>query len=36
MLSQGGLVKEKDKIVNLDEGENGDLIKRSDDDGIID
>ncbi|WP_458251980.1 hypothetical protein [Staphylococcus saprophyticus] len=32
MLSYGGLVKEKDKILNLDDGEDGNLINRSEED----
>lgn len=31
MLSYGGLLKQKHKILNLDDAENGDLIKTSDD-----
>lgn len=36
MLSYGGLLKQKHKILNLDDAENGDLIKTSDDDAITD
>ncbi|PAH61642.1 protein rep [Staphylococcus aureus] len=31
MLSYGGLLKQKHKILNLDDAEDGDLIKTSDD-----
>ena len=34
MLSYGGLLKQKHKILNLDDAENGDLIKTSDDETI--
>lgn len=34
MLSYGGLLKQKHKILNLDDVENGDLIKTSDDETI--
>lgn len=34
MLSYGGLLKQKHKILNLDDAENGDLIKTSDDEAI--
>lgn len=36
MLSYGGLLKQKHKILNLDDAENGDLIKTSDDEMITD
>ena len=36
MLSYGGLLKQKHKILNLDDAENGDLIKTNDDDTITD
>ena len=36
MLSYVGLLKQKHKILNLDDAENGDLIKTSDDDAITD
>ena len=36
MLSYGGLLKQKHKILNLDDAENGDLIKTSDDETITD
>ena len=34
MLSYGGLLKQKHKLLNLDDAENGDLIKTSDDETI--
>ncbi|WP_144716692.1 protein rep, partial [Bacillus altitudinis] len=34
MLSYGGLLKQKHKILNLDDAENGDLIKTSDDETV--
>ncbi|MGX0055828.1 plasmid rolling circle replication initiator protein Rep, partial [Staphylococcus hominis] len=34
MLSYGGLLKQKHKLLNLDDAENGDLIKTSDDETV--
>ena len=36
MLSYGGLLKQKHKILNLDDVKNGDLIKTSDNEMIAD
>ncbi|CAC6728847.1 putative replication initiation protein Rep domain protein [Staphylococcus aureus] len=36
MLSYGGLLKEKHKILNLDDAEDGNLINTSDEDKITD
>ncbi|GBZ98456.1 hypothetical protein M6K196_2286 [Staphylococcus aureus] len=36
MLSYGGLLKQKHKILNLDDAENGNLINTSDEDKTTD
>jgi plasmid rolling circle replication initiator protein Rep len=36
MLSYGGLLKQKHKILNLDDAEDGNLINTSDEDKITD